>query len=289
MAYETLIDPKTLAGRLGQADWRLFDCRFDLAAVERGARAYADAHVPGAFYAHLERDLSGPITPETGRHPLPDARRLCEWLGRHGVGPNTQVIAYDDTGGSMAVRLWWLLRWLGHRRVAVLDGGWQTWCALDDTCETGQPPAPEGPRYPGRPQSSRVVDSATIAGQLGAPDPELLVMDARSGERFRGENEPIDPVAGHIPGAINLPLQDNLDSDGRFKSPAALRARYLDAFNGHPAQDVVAMCGSGVTACHNLLAMAIAGLPDGRLYTGSWSEWIRDPRRPVATGIERAG
>ena len=289
MAYDTLIDADALAGRLGDDNWRVFDCRFDLADVDRGARAYAEAHIPGAFYAHLDRDLSGPITPRTGRHPLPDAGQLRDWLGRHGVGPDTQVIAYDDTGGSMAVRVWWLLRWLGHGRVSVLDGGWQTWLGRGHVCETVRPGLPGGPPYPGEPRPSMVVESAAIADQLGARNPALRLMDARTAERFRGEQEPIDPVAGHIPGAINLPLQGNLEPDGRFKSPEALRRRYLEAFNGHPAEDVVAMCGSGVTAGHNLLAMAIAGLPDGRLYAGSWSEWIRDPQRPIATGNDAGG
>lgn len=289
MAYDTLIDADTLAARLGRPGWRVFDCRFDLVDTHRGARDYAAAHIPGAFYAHLDRDLSGPITPSTGRHPLPDVPRLRDWLGQQGVGPDTQVVSYDDTGGSMAVRLWWLLRWLGHRRVAILDGGWPTWCATGHPSETAFRASPGGRPYPGQADPSMIVESDTIAEQLRTSTTRLLLMDARTAERFRGESEPIDPVAGHIPGAINLPLEENLTPDGRFKSPGVLRDRFRDALNGHPAADVVAMCGSGVTACHNLLAMAIAGLPDGRLYAGSWSEWIRDPRRPIATGNEDAG
>lgn len=284
MAYDTLIDADTLAQCLGRPDWRVFDCRFDLADVDRGERAYVEAHIPGAFYAHLERDLSAPITPDSGRHPLPDVPSFRRWLGRHGVRPDSQVILYDDTAGSMAVRLWWLLRWLGHERVAVMNGGWQAWSAGAHPSDRNRPVLPDEPPYPGEPKPSMVVDTTAIARQIDDPEARLLLMDARTGERFRGEHEPIDPVAGHIPGAIDLPLQGNLEPDGRFKSAAALRQRYLEAFNGHPAEDVVAMCGSGVTACHNLLALAIAGLPDGRLYPGSWSEWIRDPQRPIATG-----
>ena len=284
MAADELIDCTTLADRLGDPGWRIFDCRFDLADPARGAAAYAQGHVPGAFYAHLDRDLSSPITPHSGRHPLPEPTALCDWLGRHGVGRETWVVAYDDSGGSMAVRLWWLLRWLGHRAVTLLDGGWPAWERAGLPVETHPPAAAAAARFDGTPDWDQVVSSAQIERQLAGGATDLLLMDARTAVRFRGEAEPIDPIAGHIPGAINLPLQDNLDPDGRFKSPAALRGLYLPALHGHRPQDVAAMCGSGVTACHNLLAMELAGLPGGRLYAGSWSEWIRDPARPVARG-----
>ncbi|HOP16211.1 MAG: sulfurtransferase [Chromatiaceae bacterium] len=284
MNFNTLIDCETLAGRLGDPSWCVFDCRFDLADTQRGERAHAATHVPGAFYAHIDRDLSGPITPQSGRHPLPDPALLCDWLGRHGVGSDTQVVVYDDSGGTMAVRLWWLLRWLGHTRVAVLDGGWPAWKAAAMPVEDTPPQAASATSFAGQPDWKQVVTTATIATQLETRGAAILVMDARTRERFRGDAEPIDPVAGHIPNAINVPLVDNLDRNGRFKDPAALHALYAPALAGRPASDVAAMCGSGVTACLNLLAMEIAGLQGGRLYAGSWSEWIRDPGRPVATG-----
>lgn len=283
-SYETLIGPAELAPRLGDPAWRLFDCRFDLGDSGAGERAHAASHLPGALYAHLDRDLSAPVTPSSGRHPLPDPDALCAWLGRLGVGSGTQVIAYDDSGGSMAVRLWWLLRWLGHRRVAVLDGGWQAWQRAGLPLEQAPPAAPAAVRFTGRPDHTRVVSSTAIAQQLQSGADAMLIVDARAGERFRGESEPIDPVAGHIPGAVNLPLGGNLDADGNFRPAAELRRRYRTVLGDRAPDALVAMCGSGVTACHNLLAMAVAGLDGGRLYAGSWSEWIRDPSRPVARG-----
>ena len=282
--FETLIQPGELAQRLGAPNWRLFDCRFDLADTARGEAAHAAGHLPGAFYAHLDRDLSGPITPASGRHPLPDPERLIAWLGAHGVDHDTQVVVYDDSGGTMAVRLWWLLRWLGHDHVALLDGGWQAWQAAGLPVETTAPAAVAARTFDGRADPAHVVDSATLAAQVSAGRDDLLVMDARTPERFRGEKEPIDPVAGRIPGAVNLPLGLNLAADGRFRPARELRELYVPRIGERRPDTVVAMCGSGVTACHNLLAMKIAGLDGGRLYAGSWSEWIRDPARPVARG-----
>lgn len=283
MIYQTLIEASELADHLSDSGWRVFDCRFDLADTGRGEREYAVSHLPGAWYAHLDRDLSGPITAVSGRHPLPDTARLRRWLGDHGIAPDTQVVAYDDTGGNMAVRLWWLLRWLGHERVALLNGGWQAWRTASLPI-TAEPPAPPtAVAFDGAPDWGQVVDSAAILDSLGSPSAPLLI-DARTGERFRGEAEPIDPVAGHVPGAVNLPLQENLATDGRFKSANELRDLYLRVLGTRPPTAAAAMCGSGVTACHNLLAMEIAGLHGGRLYAGSWSEWIREPGRPVATG-----
>jgi len=284
MTYRTLIDAATLYHRLARPGWTIFDCRFDLTDPGRGLRDYRQAHVPGARYAHLDHDLSGRIDAGTGRHPLPDPGQLCQWLGRNGVGPTTQVVVYDDSFGSMAVRLWWLLRWLGHQRVAVLDGGWQAWQAagLAISRELSQPG--EGAPYPGRPRSEMLVSTEQVLADLGRG--EWLLLDARTPERFRGEQEPIDPVAGHVPGARNLPLQRNLDTGGRFLGPERLREVYEDVLDGHPTERVACLCGSGVTACHDLLALEIAGLTGARLYAGSWSEWIRDPRRPVATGDE---
>ena len=282
MSFRTLIDGETLAAQLNETDWRIFDCRFDLADTRRGERAYAKGHIPGSLYTHLDRDLSGPITPQSGRHPLPEIANLSAWLGARGVARDTQVIAYDDTGGTMAVRLWWLLRWLGHRRVALLDGGLPSWVNAGLPLQTDPPPTPPQREFHAAPDFAQVVTSNEIVDQLKARDDRLLLLRTR--ERYRGEAEPLDPVAGHIPGAVNLPLQDNLNDDGRFKSPAVLRSLYEKVLAGHPPDDTAVMCGSGVTACHNLLAMELAGLTGGRLYAGSWSEWIRDPNRPVATG-----
>ena len=284
MSLRTLVSVSQLAERLDDVGWRVVDCRFDLADTARGGQDYVQGHIPAACYAHLDHDLSSPITADSGRHPLPDPRRLTTWLGRIGIGDDTQVVAYDDSGGTMAVRLWWLLRWLGHDAVALLDGGWQAWTAAGLAIESGaeRPRAPAN--FAGAPDGSRVVDTRRLSAQVGDADAPLLLMDARTAERFRGEAEPIDPVAGHIPGAINLPLQLNLNADGTFRSAAELHALYRPAIGDHDPSQVVAMCGSGVTACHNLLAMEIAGLGGGKLYAGSWSEWIRDSGRPLATG-----
>jgi len=284
MAFETLVDCDDLAARLGDPNWRVFDCRFDLADTQRGEQAYAQGHIPGAYYAHLDRDLSGPITPQTGRHPLPPVDGLTAWLGAHGIRSDTQVVAYDDSGGTMAVRLWWLLRWLGHPRVALLDGGWTAWSAAGLPMEATQAGPAVATAFDARPDWRQVATTREILRQLETGSNALLLVDARTRERFRGDAEPIDPVAGHVPGAINLPLQDNLNPDGTFKPAEVLRARYRQALAGRSPGETAAMCGSGVTACHNLLAMEIAGLAGGRLYAGSWSEWIRDPARPIATG-----
>jgi thiosulfate/3-mercaptopyruvate sulfurtransferase len=276
-----LIDTDHLARHLAQPDYVVFDCRFDLADTGRGERDYAQGHIPGARYAHVDRDLSGPITAESGRHPLPDPARLCRWLGRNGVGDGVRVVAYDDSGGNMAVRLWWLLRWLGHATVALLDGGWQAWAGAGLATDAALPAA-RTVRFSGTPDPTLWVTSDQVEANLKTG--KWLLLDARTGERFRGENEPIDPVAGHIPGARSHPLQDNLGPDGRFLSGAELAAAYRRSIAGYPPDRVVCLCGSGVTACHDIFAMELAGLPGARLYAGSWSEWIRDPRRPVAVG-----
>ena len=284
MSLDTLVTAARLHAEGDNPAWRVFDCRFDLADTARGERDYRRGHVPGALYAHLDHDLSSPITPSSGRHPLPDRDRLCDWLGRCGVGSDTQVVAYDDSGGSMAVRLWWLLRWLGHTQVAVLDGGWQAWTAAGLPEAALPTTAPAGCRFVTGEPAAWLVSTDDIARQLAEGRDDILLVDARTAVRFRGEAEPIDPVAGRIPGAVNLPLADNLASDGLFKTAADLRALYADALGDIAPQRCAAMCGSGVTACHNLLAMEIAGLKGAALYAGSWSEWIRDPSRPVATG-----
>lgn len=273
MSHTTLID----AGTLHTLRAVVLDCRFDLAQPDAGAAAYAAGHVPGAFYAHLDRHLSGAKTGGNGRHPLPDRAALAAWAGSLGIAPGVPVVAYDDQGGPYAARAWWLLRWLGHEAVAVLDGGWAAWRTAGGAVETTVPVPPGGAAYPAAAAPAMpTVDADTVLAGLG----RVRLLDARAGERFRGEVEPLDPVAGHIPGASQRFFKDNLQADGRFKPADRLRAEFAA---GGPAP-VVHLCGSGVTACHNLLAMAHAGLDAGALYPGSWSEWCADPSRPVATG-----
>ena len=265
----TLVDAQTLLARSGDPDLRLFDCRFSLADPGQGRRAYLEGHLPGAFYAHLDEHLSSPIGPRTGRHPLPDPSRLGAWLGRCGLRSDTQAAVYDDVGGAFAARLWWLLRWIGHERVALLDGGLQAWIAGGGELVREEPNEVPGALVP-RPDDTRWVATDALIAELAAG--RATVVDARAPERFRGEQEPIDPVAGHIPGAINLPLADNLGADGRFLDPAALGARFRQAIGDLAPERIVHSCGSGVNACHNLLAMEVAGLQGSRLYAGSWSE-----------------
>ncbi len=262
-------------------DLRLFDCRFSLSDPGQGRRAYLEGHLPEAVYVHLDEHLSSAIGPRTGRHPLPDASKLAAWLGRCGVTPQTPVVVYDDLGGAFAVRLWWLLRWIGHDRAMLLDGGIQAWIAAGGELVREQPcNAPA--EMIARPDDKLWISTDALVAELAAGRATLV--DARAPERFRGEREPIDPVSGHIPGAINLPLTGNLDSEGRFLRPAALRERFIHAIGDCSPACIVHSCGSGVNACHNLLAMEVAGLRDSRLYAGSWSEWIRSPERPVAVG-----
>ena len=280
MPCETLVTVEQLATNLDDPNWCVFDCRHDLADPAKGERAYRESHIPGARFAHLDRNLSGAKTGRNGRHPLPDARAFADWLGRAGVDGTKQVIAYDDAGAAFAARLWWMLRWMGHRSVAVLDGGWSAWLAAGQA--TTDAPAVFTPRrFEARPTPSMIVDAAWL--EAGLDQPSFRLIDARSPDRYRGENEIIDPVAGHIPGAVNRFFKDNLRADGRFESADVLRATFESLAAGVPPAAVVNQCGSGITACHNLLAMEIAGLRGARLYPGSWSEWCSDPRRPVAT------
>ena len=303
--YTTLIEPAELAAPLsrhspGNSDWVALDCRFDLARPEWGASAYMAGHIPGALYAHLDHDLSGPITPGSGRHPLPDVERLTETFSRWGIDGRTQVVAYDQGNGAYASRLWWLLRWLGHPNVAVLNGGFAAWqqsglpsesvvAARDRAASEG---IPSGEIASGdarriftpRPESVPVVSTAEVerllaAGGLTAGGSVLV--DARAADRFAGENETIDPVAGHIPGARNHGFLRNVDARGRFLPVNELQERWRATLGDAGAAQTIAMCGSGVTACHNLLALEVAGMPGARLYAGSWSEWIRDRARPV--------
>ncbi len=283
MSYTTLVPTEVLARHLDDPGWAVFDCRHDLADPGAGRREYAESHIPRARFLHLDDDLSGPKTGTNGRHPLPDPAALTASLARAGVAPGVQVVAYDAQGGMVAARLWWLLRALGHGSVAVLDGGWNQWRA-ESRPVTRETPAPAPARWtPGR--RLHAVDAAYVLSHVG--DPEVVLLDARAPDRYRGRNETLDPVGGRIPGARNRFFRDNLDASGRFKPGEALR-RELSAIVGDGG-NVVHYCGSGVSACHNVLAMAIAGLPTGRLYAGSWSEWCADRSRPIASGEPRPG
>lgn len=259
------------------------DCRFNLMKPEAGRAAWLAGHIPGAFYADLDRDLAGPASPTTGRHPLPDPERLRALFGSFGIGPETPVVAYDEGPGAIAARLWWLLRWMGHPHVALLDGGLAAWQAAGLPLAT-DPPAAAPVRFTGQPGAMPSWETAPLAAALASGDTRLRLLDARAPDRFAGTTEPIDPVAGHVPGAINAPFTGNLGSDGRFLPPRELAARFAALAAGRSPGDVVCMCGSGVTACHNVFALELAGLPGAALYPGSWSEWIRSPDRPVATG-----
>jgi thiosulfate/3-mercaptopyruvate sulfurtransferase len=282
MHSNTLVSTAELAEHLHDPHWVIFDCRFTLTDPEAGRAAYAAGHIPGARYVHLDEDLSSAIGPDTGRHPLPDPRVLTEKLCRWGVGVNKQVVVYDDSFGAMAVRLWWLLRWLGHPDVALLDGGYPKWAREKQPTDTIVPSDIQRANCACLPERSQWAAADEVLQAL-AGDGHVLI-DARPERRFSGEFEPLDPVAGHVPGAINWPFEENLDIDGTFMPPEALRENYQALLKGHPPHQVIHMCGSGVTACHNILAMEIAGLPGSRLYPGSWSEWITDPSRPIATG-----
>jgi len=277
----TVVSTELLATQLDNPDWVVIDCRFTLTDTDAGRRAYAAGHIPGARYAHLDNDLSSPVTPDSGRHPLPDPSALCHRLGAWGITPASQVVVYDDSFGSMAVRLWWLLRGLGHAHVALLDGGLPKW-AREKHPLTETLPAIVAQTYPCPARADWGVDTATVDAIRHSPMHRLV--DARPEQRFSGEREPLDSVAGHIPGAVNWVFEENLDMDGTYLAADELRASYALLLNGVAPENVIHTCGSGVTACHNILAMEIAGLSGSQLYPGSWSEWIRDPHRPVATG-----
>jgi len=289
--FTTLIEPLELAKHVDEAHWAIIDCRFDLARPEWGERDFMDGHIPHARYAHLEHDLSGPRTVHSGRHPLPDPAVLATTFSRFGIDETVQVVAYDQGTSAYAARLWWLARWLGHRAVAVVDGGLAAWqCAglpLTRASET-RPPR----HFRATPDEAMAVTTAELAAALAAGElsgGRSVLVDARSAERFAGVNETIDPVAGHIPGARSHPFALNHDARGRFLPAAELRRAWAGTLRGLPPQRLISMCGSGVTACHNLLALEIAGLPGARLYAGSWSEWIRDEARAISRGPEDAG
>ncbi len=261
-------------------EWRVFDCRHDLANPELGEHQFREGHVPGALFAHLDRDLSGAKTGANGRHPLPEPKAFVSWAGRQGLQPADQVVCYDGGSGAMAARLWWMLRWMGHETVAVLDGGFAKWQ------REGRPVTVEVPQvvpidYPGRAKTPMVAYLSLVEKKFK----KAVLLDARAPARYRGEQEPIDPVAGRIPGAKNRFNNDNLTAEGTFKSPELLRAEFKSILSGRNASDVINYCGSGVAACHNALALEIAGLTGSRVYPGSWSEWSRDPTRPISRSV----
>ncbi|MBE9608586.1 sulfurtransferase [Chitinilyticum piscinae] len=269
-----------LQTRLGAPELVIVDCRHELANPAAGRAAYLSGHIPGAIFLHLDEDLSGPMNGRNGRHPLPDVRTLVQKLAAAGIGRDSHVVAYDAAGGPFAARLWWLLRWLGLGDVQVLDGGWPAWLAAGAPVSTALPPAQQTDLR-AEADWSRVVTADEVEANLAVP--QFTLVDARSPERFVGIGETLDPVGGHIPGARNRFFMHNLQADGRFKPGAELLAEWLGVLGECAPETVVHQCGSGVTACHNQLALAVAGLPQGRLYAGSWSEWCSDPLHPVST------
>jgi thiosulfate/3-mercaptopyruvate sulfurtransferase len=281
--YKTLIEPLELMDHIDDPDWIVVDCRFWLKDPARGRREYLRGHIPGAVFADLNQDLSAPVVPgKTSRHPLPAPEEAAAVFSRLGIGNHMQVVAYDNSGGALAaVRLWWMLRWLGHEAAAVLNGGWFAWLQEGGKMQS-RVVEREPQEFIPRPRPELLVS----AGQVEAlrAEPSVRLLDARSADRFRGENETIDPVAGHIPGAICAPYAANLRPDGRFRSVQDLRERYQAILDGRAAEGAVVYCGSGVTSIHNILAMVHAGLGEPRLYAGSWSEWITDGSCPVAVG-----
>ena len=280
MAFRTLISTAALASHMDDP-FVIVDCRAKLDDVDWGAREHAASHIRGAVYADLTRDLSGAKTGSNGRHPLPDPDALVQTFSRLGLSSGLQVVAYDQENGMFASRLWWLLRWLGHDAVAVLDGGFKKWVGEGRPVEGGEKTR-AARVFSGSPRPGMTVDAQTVAAQLGAGAPRLV--DARAPERYRGDSEPIDKVGGHIPGARNHFFQWNLDNQGLFRTPEELRATISASVGDIPADQIVCYCGSGVTACHNLLAFEHAGLTGAKLYAGSWSEWSSDPARPIEKG-----
>ena len=278
-SYTTLISPSDLFAHHSEPDWAILDCRFDLKDPAWGEAAYRQGHISGAVYAHLDRDLSGPRTADNGRHPLPPVEAIAARLSDWGISGSTQVVVYDQVGGAYAARLWWLLRFLGHNAVAVLNGGLPAWQSAGYPLVAGVETRPTADFHP-NPHGDMLVTTAEI--ERLHTDPAYRLIDARAAERFRGEVEPIDPVAGHIPGALNRFHGQNLAKTGQFLAPQVLRRQFSDLLGPLPPENAVVYCGSGVTSCHHLLAMEHAGLPGARLYLGSWSEWITDPKRPIS-------
>lgn len=278
--YETLISARRLAERIDDPRYRIVDCRFALMDPLQGRRDYDASHLPGAVYANLDHDLAAVVSKDTGRHPLPDADEFVGTLRRWGISNDSQVVVYDDASGGLAARLWWMLRWLGHRNVALLDGGLAAWRAAELPVSEHEP-EPQPGDFTGNANHDMSMSTEQIAEAL-AGDSGFVLVDARDAARYRGEVEPIDPVAGHVPGAANLPFSANLDADGRWLDADDLRELWRGTAPDQAGQPWAVMCGSGVTACHLALSAELAGLPLPRLYVGSWSEWTRNPDRPVA-------
>jgi len=277
-----LVSVDELAAHLNDPHWVVFDCRHDLANTEYGAQAWAKAHIPGARFLHCDRDLSGPHNGKNGRHPLPEIKTFARRMGECGITPDTQVVAYDNEASAFAARLWWLLRWLGHDKVALLDGGLPGWKRAKQPLDTSVK-AVTPTRFVPREHPEMLVDVAYVEQHLRQPD--MLLLDGRSEDRYAGQNERLDPVAGHIPGALNRFYYDCLDDAAIYFKPAdEMRAEFADLLGERDPRTVVHVCGSGVTACVNVLGMEIAGLTGSKLYAGSWSEWCSDPARPAATG-----
>lgn len=276
-----IISTAELAERLSDAGCFVADCRFELSDRGAGRAAWESGHIPGAVHVDLERDLSTPVTAVSGRHPLPHPDAFAHTLSRLGISGDTDVVCYDAGNGAFAARLWWMLRWAGHDAVAVLDGGFAAWVAEGRPVSREAPPPRPPARFIARPRPDMVVDAAGVASALARGE---TLVDVRGAERFAGKAEPIDAVAGHVPGALNLPFADNLAADGRFLEPAGLAALWQARTGSRTGRAPICMCGSGVTACQGLLALEAAGIAGGRLYAGSWSEWIRDPARGVARG-----
>jgi len=283
MSHDILISEAQLAEALQQSNPPLvLDCGFDLVDPAAGLRAYEAGHIPGAYYVHLEHTLSAPRNGRNGRHPLPTREAFAQAIASLGADDETQVVAYDAAGGMYAARLWWMLRWAGHHAAAVLDGGLGAWQAAGRPVVTDPSPRRPAGSFSLRTPLVGTIDYVAVKGAIA--NPETLVLDARAPDRFRGENETLDPIGGHIPGARNRLFRDNLAPDGRFKPAAQLRQEFDAITGGRPASQIISQCGSGVTACHNLLAMEIAELEGATLYPGSWSEWCAQPCAPIATG-----
>jgi len=285
MAYTTIIPSHEAHQHLHDPQWRFVDCRYYLDNIQQGRQEYSEGHLPGAVYADLGEDLSAPVRPGiTGRHPMPEVETLSRTFSNWGIGANTQVVIYDQGPGMIAARLWWMLHWLGHDKAAVLEGGWKKWR------EEGKPVSREIP--PITPQqfnavvhSEWVADADEVLENLLGGNTKVKILDARAADRYRGENETLDPIAGHIPGALSAPFANNVKPDGGFRTAEELRVVYQNLLGDTPACDAIVYCGSGVTAAHNILAMKHIGLGMARLYPGSWSHWITDKQRPIATGV----
>jgi thiosulfate/3-mercaptopyruvate sulfurtransferase len=278
-SYKYLVSVDELIARLSEPTWKTVDCRFDLMHPEKGYGEYQRDHIPGAQYAHLDKDLAGPVSGSTGRHPLPSVEVFSRTLSAWGIDNNSQVIVYDHASGATAARLWWMLRWVGHERVAILDGGYAAWQNAGQPVSDQEELVARG-RFRPLPDSRTIASTEEIQALLGAGE-ALTIVDARDRQRFAGKSEPIDSVAGHVPGAMNFPYFESLNADGRWKSPEELKAAWTRLLGQAGHAPWITMCGSGVTACHLVLSARLAGLPEPRLYIGSWSEWIRDPARPV--------